>query len=950
LVFGGGGGNITISGNGILHLQDGSIGSSVAKGDDDAGNITIDQAKVLIEDGSTIAASVVAGAGGNVVITAPEAVGLSPSSHIEANALDGSGGHINITTNAFVGPVDNVVASALGGPEFQGTVEISSPEVDALAGANPLEVQFLDAAARIRPACASRTERGGASGSFTVARRPGIPTSPEALLVAFEPIGASEGAADSLPQVSAAPPGDAVQLAMNSLVRGTSAFRGGHFSEASESLEEASTLYAEIGDPETRLEALAALAEAQQADGRFAESLATVSEALRLAEELSDVARRAGLHGGLGNAYLALGDAEAAERELRRGAELAREAQDPARAAQLLNNLGNLHAALGQSEEALAAYQESARLAGVAERRVEQAKALSNAARAAIDSGENAQAAELLASVGAAAGNLEPTHEKAAVWIHLAGSHERLARAGSADAARQLLAAHAALTQAILLARELNEPRTLSYGLGNLGALYADESRTEEALLLTRRALAAAEEAGAPDLLYRWHWQEGRLLWSKGQAEEALRSYRRAVAILAEIRPESRAQYGSAAAEFRRSVAPVYVDFVDALVQSSGMVQDPGDAQTLLVEARAAMEQLKAAELRDYFRDECVAELEEREVDIDRVSRESRAAVIYPILLPDRLELLVSLPSGVERHTVPVEAQQVRQTAEAFRRGILDRTSFEFVAPATVLHGWLVAPYADRLAEERVATLVFVPDGVLRTVPMAALYDGEKFLTERYAVAVAPGLSLVDPRPLEPEKARMLLAGLSESVQGFPALPAAQREIAAIHALYGGEVLMDEEFEARRFESELAREEPSVVHVSSHAVFTGDPSTSFLLTHDDRLTMDRLSEVVAPAQFRERPLELLALSACETAAGDERAALGLAGVAVRAGARSALGSLWAVQDEATYEVVVAFYEALKQPGVSKAEALRRAQVKLLADRGFAHPFYWSPFLLISNWL
>ena len=109
-------------------------------------------------------------------------------------------------------------------------------------------------------------------------------------------------------------------------------------------------------------------------------------------------------------------------------------------------------------------------------------------------------------------------------------------------------------------------------------------------------------------------------------------------------------------------------------------------------------------------------------------------------------------------------------------------------------------------------------------------------------------------------------------------------------------------------------------------------------------------QLAAPTQFRQRPLELLALSACETAAGDERAALGLAGVAIRAGARSALGSLWAVQDEATYQLVLGFYEALKEPGVSKAEALRRAQAQLIASPVYAHPFYWSPFLLISNWL
>jgi CHAT domain-containing protein len=161
---------------------------------------------------------------------------------------------------------------------------------------------------------------------------------------------------------------------------------------------------------------------------------------------------------------------------------------------------------------------------------------------------------------------------------------------------------------------------------------------------------------------------------------------------------------------------------------------------------------------------------------------------------------------------------------------------------------------------------------------------------------------------------------------------------------------LNQAFATDRFESELAMEQPTVVHLASHAVFTGDSVTSFLLTHDGRLTMDGIADVVAPTRFRRRPLELLVLSACETAAGDERAALGLAGVAVRAGARSALGSLWRVHDQASYELMVAFYEELKAPQISKAEALRLAQRRLMQDRRFAHPYYWSAFLLISNWL
>jgi CHAT domain-containing protein len=114
--------------------------------------------------------------------------------------------------------------------------------------------------------------------------------------------------------------------------------------------------------------------------------------------------------------------------------------------------------------------------------------------------------------------------------------------------------------------------------------------------------------------------------------------------------------------------------------------------------------------------------------------------------------------------------------------------------------------------------------------------------------------------------------------------------------------------------------------------------------------MDRLSQIVGSFKFRDQPLELLSLSACQTAAGDDRAALGLAGVAIKAGARSALATLWFVNDEASSALVTEFYRQLKNPSLSKAQALRQAQMTLLDNPEYQHPIFWSPFLLLNNWL
>jgi CHAT domain-containing protein len=502
--------------------------------------------------------------------------------------------------------------------------------------------------------------------------------------------------------------------------------------------------------------------------------------------------------------------------------------------------------------------------------------------------------------------------------------------------------------EATSLARKTRDVRSLSYALGNLGVLYQNESRYEEALFLIRGALRASEEVEAPELMYRWRWREGQILWAQGRTGPAIDSYKRAVEILEETRQEALSRYGSAEVYFRKAVAPVYLDLVKALLQASEMVKDKDMSHMLLVSARGTVERLKAAELRDYFRDDCVADLESRTTSPEDVSQQ--AAVVYPIMLPDRLELLVTLPTGLKRFTVSAGTTEITDEVEKFRNSIQNPRSQDYLNSAQVLYNWLVSPYARELNQQKVNTIVFIPDGALRTIPMAALHDGSSFLSEKYGLVVTPGLALVDPKPMSREKPVFLLAGLSESVQGLPALPAVEGELDALKKLYGVEPIINEEFTSNRLEQEMLERPPSVVHIASHAHFSGDARTSWILTYDKRVTMDDLSGIVGVAKFREDAIELLVLSACETAAGDDRAALGLAGVALRAGARSTLGSLWTISDEATSILISNFYEALKEPGVSKAVALQRAQKRLLEDPRFKHPFFWSPFLIIGNWL
>jgi CHAT domain-containing protein len=387
---------------------------------------------------------------------------------------------------------------------------------------------------------------------------------------------------------------------------------------------------------------------------------------------------------------------------------------------------------------------------------------------------------------------------------------------------------------------------------------------------------------------------------------------------------------------------------VDLLLARVAAIPDAAQREVLLRETLAALESQKVDELRDYYRDECLAA--QRRAAPDTVPG---AIVVYPVSLADRLELIVGGEGALERYSSPVDRETFTEEVRALRYTLARRTTREYLRHAQRLYDWIIRPLEPTLDGRRPRALVFVPGGALRTIPFAALHDRETgaFLIEKVPVAILPGLTLTDPRPLPREDIRLLVAGISEAVDGYPPVARVAEEVEVVHEAFPGRALLNEQFAVSRFVEEVEERPFGIVHVASHAEFSGDPEGSFLLAFDGKISLERLASVVGSTRFRaEHPLELLALSACETAAGNDRAALGLAGIALRAGARSALATLWSVNDDAAVKLVTAFYRELGNPQLSRAEALQQAQLGLLRTRGWGHPALWAPFVLISSWL
>lgn len=735
---------------------------------------------------------------------------------------------------------------------------------------------------------------------------------------------------------------------------GSQAFRRGAFAQAARYWQDAAQLYEDAGKLQEYSSALIALAQAYQALGQYTAAHQSLDTAETLAKQTHDQKHLALVQSGLGGVALASGAVEEAARHITESLMLARQLGDDGLTANILNNQGAVLATRKDYAAALRAYQESILLARKANLAELTARLLTNAAKAALFNGQPMESKTLLDQASSQTWGLVPSHEKAYgfISIGLLALDLRSQLPDASSTALTLFAAKA-FAEASKVADTIGDLRAASYARGYWGKLYEEAGKVEDALQLTRQAVFAAQQANASESLYLWQWQNGRLLKKQQQKESALAAYQRAVFTLQSIRQALLLRTADPHFSFHESVEPVYFELVDLLLQRAASEHNPEQRREDLLEARKTVELLKVAELRDYFQDECVDAARAKVQDIDKIVTEA-TAVIYPIPLPDRLELLLTLPGGQLKSVVtPVGREALTEQVRAFRRTVVLRSRLDYRPHAQQLYNWLIRPLEPDLTAAQVDTLVFVPHGALRTIPMAALSpDGVEFLISKYAIAVTPGLTLTDPQPLRRDEVKLLAGGLTESVQNFPPLRYVGTELRDLQSLYGSKPLLNRDFAAAPVEQALRQTPFSIMHFATHGQFSGDPRETFILTYDERLTLDRLQQLVGIAEFRTEPIELLTLSACETAAGDDRAALGLAGVAIKAGARSALATLWTINDEAAATLVTEFYHQLQDPSVSRAAALQRAQLKLLHDQRFLvrHPGAWSQFLLINNWL
>src|SRR5262245_26131437 len=425
---------------------------------------------------------------------------------------------------------------------------------------------------------------------------------------------------------------------------GLQSYQRGAFDQALASWKVAAQLYEQAGKPMEQSRALLQAAQASESMGQVTQAQQQLELALALAEPLQDKAWTATILSNLGHASLAARQPDAAIEHLTRALEIAPDNATPV-VATIQNNLGLALVAQKKLPEALTAFTAAANNATAAGDRPLAVRGRINAGRTALALNQPEAARDWFDQALEGLKESEPSHEKATSLVQIGLGYHQLRTAMPATATPLLLRAAGTFVEAASVSEKIGDVRTQSYAEGYLGHLYETENRYDEALQLTRKAIFSAQAANAPESLYRWEWQLGRLLADTGKLDEAITTYYRAAAVLKPIRMEvaSALTIGSLAGE--DSVRPLFFEQADLLFQRATLTADPKVAKGYLRNARDAIESYKAAELRDYFRDQCVDALQAQLKQIEAVS--PTTAVIYPIVFADRTELLVSLSTGM---------------------------------------------------------------------------------------------------------------------------------------------------------------------------------------------------------------------------------------------------------------------------------------------------------------
>ena len=972
LLDGGDAGTISIKANNSIVLKNRSsiTTEAISAG---GGNILIDATDLIYLLGSDITTSVERGekAAGNIYINSGSTC-LNHSS-IVANADKGHGGNIEIISDQFIQSVDSTIdaSSNLG---IDGTVSIFSPDEKVSSKIPGLSTNFLNSSKWIKTPCKNRS--GENISQLIIKGRNGIPLALDDLQpdppIPFD-IKIIEQLYDSK---------NDQQL----FVKANIAYKDGQFVTIIHVLND---LLPKINkNSELYFQTLLYLSKAWQMIGHHDKALSILESIVLNSLDLDNYYKCLFLC-SIADVYLSTGKHEKANIHVNDAKKIALQANNSLLLSIVMNMSGNYYTVKESYHDALSSYQNALDYLVKIEQGISshycmnlKSKILINFCRVILKSYVHYRMKSMYDCVSAVdityshINSLEQNYSKTRDLISLGliclelekhfHSKNRVSRY------KHLLSHVETIKNDVFykaqrISEELNDTKIASIACGYLGKLLEKDKKIKKAIKFTEKAIQYAQKCFMPEMLYLWYWQSGRLYLKTDHIEKSIKQYTHAINLLmphkssvenfcpAGIFHELYIGYRLEKKIFSMYIQPVFLELIEILIDQAMPIKDKKIKQQKLQSLIATIERMKAIELQDYFQDECLTDIPEQSTIFQQ--KHSNTAIVYPILLSNSITTLVKVPHEIQLFKISTSSRKVKQMSICFVQSIRDRSLINKKASyACDLYDLLIKPIDNELFKNTIKTLIIIPDDILRTIPYSALINRntEKYLIQQYSLTVVPSYQLSKTSQTKTILTNNLLCGLSTAASGFNALTCVNIELEKINEIIGGRIIKNDDFTIENLKHELNNNDYNMIHFSTHGQVKKNSLESFILLNNGKLTMDHLEQLLHLGIYRQKPVELIVLSACETAIGDERAALGLAGIALKAGVKTALATLWPVEEKSTALAMIEFYKQLSiyNTTMTKAEALQSMQIKMLSgdlEKEFIHPYFWSPFLLIGNY-
>ena len=744
----------------------------------------------------------------------------------------------------------------------------------------------------------------------------------------------------------------------------------GQYQKAIDFFQQSLAIQKQIGDRNGEARSLNNLGEVYRAIGQYQRTIDFYQQSLAIFKQIGDRNSEATSLNNLGNAYNNLGQYEKSIDFYRQSLAIQKQLGDRKGEATSLNNLGNAYNYLRQYQKAIDFYQQSLTITELI--------------------GDRNSAATSLGNLGGAYSYLGQ-YQKAIDFLQ----------------------------KSLEIKKQIGDLNGEARSLNNLGGAYNYLGQYQKAIDFYQQSLAITKQIGDRDGEAKSLNNLGFAFNKLNKSEISILFYKQSVNIYESIRKDIKGLKKEEQHSYIISISSSYRNLADLLLQ-----------QGRIMEALQVLDLLKVQELQDFFKDvkgnektaqgiELLNEEKEywqsfnkQNIDLTTANTPqilqqlrqtapaqniklaaykdlqtrlqklgSNSALLYPLILEDRLELVLFVPNAPPiSRTVNVKQTELIKVAEQFREDIQKPNSLAVLDPANKLYNWMIEPIANDLKQANIQTIIYAPDGVMRHVPLAALYDGKQWLIERYRINYITALSLTNIDPQTQQTPRILagaftdrggLVKIGDTSLNFSSLPAALPEVENLVANFPNTTkLVDKDFNRKALESDKLNQY-NIIHFATHAhLVAGSPEDSFvLLNNNEYVTLRQVKDWKLPN------VGLAVFSACQTALGGKLSSgieiIGFGYQLQQAQARAAIATLWEISDGGTQALMGKFYERMKLTS-SSAEALQQAQIDLIRSNGKStdekraslritwqgispqvesqlnHPYYWAPFILIGN--